>query len=124
MMDRWAEHTGQGQLVWTMAMATSQDYLKPISESSVLVSATSQGCCGEYPRKVPEQHQEHSCVLNKQAALARTAHRLDEASMLSETSVPRLQNLVLMPSICVSIALRELDGLACPFHSLVGSGHL
>lgn len=44
--------------------------------------------------------------------------------MLSETSVPRLQNLVLMPSICVSIAFRELDGLACPFHSLVGSGHL
>lgn len=76
------------------------------------------------PRKVPEQHQEHSCVLNKQAALARTAHRPDEASMLSETSVPRLQNLVLMPSICVSIAFRELDGLACPFHSLVGSGHL
>lgn len=42
----------------------------------------------------PEQHQAHSCTLNKQAILGQDYPRSDEAPMLSETSVSRLQNLV------------------------------
>lgn len=65
-MDRWTEHTGQGQLVWTMAMATSQDYFKPISESSVLVSATSQGCCGETHERYQSSIKNiAACLINK-----------------------------------------------------------
>lgn len=60
-------------------------------------------------RRTQERHQstaEHiaACLINK-PLLARTTHRLGEASVLSEPSGPRLQSLVLMSSRSVSVAL-------------------
>lgn len=66
------------------------------------------------------QHRAHSCMLNKPAA--RTAHRADEASA-SETSVPRLRSLVLIPSRSVSAVVREEGDSVCspPSLQLTGS---
>lgn len=89
--------------MWTMAMNTLQHssrLLFPHLQGG-LTSPTSLGCCEENPGRAPE-HREHiaACLINK-PLLARTTHRLDEAS------APRLQSLVLMPRRSVSVALRS-----------------
>lgn len=61
-------------------------------------------------------------MLNKQATLGQDDHRSDETSVLSETSVPRLQSLVFLPSRSIFVVLREVDGLACSLPSLEDTG--